>query len=192
MCRSANLISNRLRLLLSAALLLLAACASGPEPVEAPVEEPTAAETPASAPAPEAAPLEEARTYALPDDQSAPIDPGPPADQTGAAPAPASANTDTPSNPAVIALLDSAAAQARSGDAEQAAATLERALRIEPKNPWLWHRLAVLRMQQGRCDQAMELATRSNTLANSDERLLQGNRQVIDQCRAAAANTRRG
>ncbi|MFO1435970.1 MAG: tetratricopeptide repeat protein [Gammaproteobacteria bacterium] len=190
-----NSISRYLRWLTSVAVLMLAACASSPDPVEAPVEEAPVGEVPdstATAPAPEEAPLEEARTYALPDDQSAPMDPGQISSQTDAAPMPASPPVNTPSNPAVVALLDTAAAQANSGDADQAAATLERALRIEPKNPLLWHRLAVLRMQQGRYDQALELATRSNALANGDARLLQGNQQVIDQCRAALAGTRRG
>lgn len=56
---------------------------------------------------------------------------------------------------------------------------LERALRIEPRNPWLWHRLAVLRLQQGEWQQAIELATKSNTLSNEHTPLLMGNWQVI-------------
>jgi predicted Zn-dependent protease len=56
---------------------------------------------------------------------------------------------------------------------------LERALRIEPRNPWLWHRLAVLRLQQGEWRQALELATKSNTLSNDYPRLLMGNWKVI-------------
>ncbi len=60
-------------------------------------------------------------------------------------------------------------------------AMLERALRIEPRNPWLWHRLAVLRLQQGEWQQAIELASKSNTLSNEHPRLLMGNWQVISQ-----------
>jgi tetratricopeptide (TPR) repeat protein len=81
--------------------------------------------------------------------------------------------------PAVVALLDRAKSLANSGEGEQAAAMLERALRIEPHNPWLWHRLAVLRLQQGEWRQALQFATKSNTLSNDYPRLLMGNWKVI-------------
>lgn len=88
-------------------------------------------------------------------------------------------------SPAVVALLDQARNQARVGEGEQAAASLERALRIEPRNPWLWHRLAVLRLQQRYWDQAVDLANRSNSLAAGNPRLLGGNWQVIAEALAA-------
>jgi Tfp pilus assembly protein PilF len=104
-----------------------------------------------------------------------------------------SANTDkarqaTPvrrptAGPAVLALLDKAKSEANAGEGEQAAATLERAIGIEPKNPWLWHRLAVLRLQQGHWQQALDLATKSNTLAGENARLLGGNWEVIASAR---------
>ena len=80
---------------------------------------------------------------------------------------------------AVIALLAEATEQGRLGDGEQAAAILERALRIEPGNAWLWHRLAVLRMQQSDWGAALELAAKSNSLASGDSRLMGGNWKVI-------------
>jgi Flp pilus assembly protein TadD len=80
---------------------------------------------------------------------------------------------------AVIALLEQAKAQAGAGEGEQAAATLERAIRIEPRNPWLWHRLAVLRLQQGYWEEAIELAIKSNSLAGRNPRLQGGNWKVI-------------
>ena len=42
------------------------------------------------------------------------------------------------SSPAVVALLRQAENQANSGDLGAAAASLERAIRIEPRNPLLW------------------------------------------------------
>ena len=87
-------------------------------------------------------------------------------------------------SPAVAALLRLARSQADAGHGEQAAATLERALRIEPRNPWLWHRLAVLRLQQGYWDRAAELAKKSNLLARNHRRLLTGNLEVIQAARA--------
>jgi predicted Zn-dependent protease len=88
-------------------------------------------------------------------------------------------------SPAVVALLEEARQQAAAGDGEGAAASLERALRIEPKNPWLWHRLGVLRLQQGRPEEAMELAKKSNTLAAGNLYLLAGNWELIAQARQA-------
>ncbi|OOO02034.1 MAG: hypothetical protein USCGTAYLOR_01745 [Chromatiales bacterium USCg_Taylor] len=87
-------------------------------------------------------------------------------------------------SPAVAALLRLARSQADAGHGEQAAATLERALRIEPRNPWLWHRLAVLRLQQGYWDRAAELAKKSSVLARDHRRLLTGNLEVIQAARA--------
>ncbi|MGH8507156.1 MAG: tetratricopeptide repeat protein [Gammaproteobacteria bacterium] len=86
-------------------------------------------------------------------------------------------------SPAVAALLRLARARAEAGHGEQAAATLERALRIEPRNPWLWHRLAVLRLQQGYWDRSVELAKKSNLLARNHRRLLTGNLEVIQAAR---------
>ncbi len=87
-------------------------------------------------------------------------------------------------SPAVAVLLRLARSKAEAGHGEQAAATLERALRIEPRNPWLWHRLAVLRLQQGYWDRAAELAKKSNLLARDHRRLLTGNLKVIQAARA--------
>ena len=49
-----------------------------------------------------------------------------------------------PANPAVVALLNRANAAGRgAGNSIPAAASsLERAIKIDPGNPWLWHRLA--------------------------------------------------
>jgi len=86
-------------------------------------------------------------------------------------------------SPAVAALLRLARSQAEAGHGEHAAATLERALRIEPRNPWLWHRLAVLRLQQGYWDRSAELAKKSSVLARDHRRLLTGNLEVIQAAR---------
>ncbi|MGH8590248.1 MAG: tetratricopeptide repeat protein, partial [Gammaproteobacteria bacterium] len=67
-------------------------------------------------------------------------------------------------------LLTRARTLANAGKSEEAAATLERAIRIEPRNPWLWHRLAVLRLQEGQHSVAIELAKKSNVLARGNRR----------------------
>ena len=51
---------------------------------------------------------------------------------------------------------------------EQAAASLERALRIEPRHPRLWYNLAGVRLQQQDWKRAANLAQKSNALIGSD------------------------
>ncbi len=134
----------------------------------------------ASAPpaATQAAPVVDRSEPAPVVNESAPLTPLP------AAPATKSA-TPPPANPAVVALLDQAAAQGRSGHVDQSATTLERALRIQPENGWLWHRLAAVRLQQERYSETVELATKSTALARGDTKLIQANEDLISQAKAA-------
>lgn len=69
------------------------------------------------------------------------------------------------SSPVIVALMAEAQQSEAAGNRENAAATLERAIRIEPKNPMLWNRLAGIRMQQGKWQQALNMARKSNSLA---------------------------
>lgn len=82
-------------------------------------------------------------------------------------------------SPGVLALIQQAQAQAKAGDADKAVATLERALRIEPQNPWIWHRLAVIRLQQEQWQQTIDLASKSNSFSGDDPDLLYRNWRVI-------------
>jgi tetratricopeptide (TPR) repeat protein len=70
-------------------------------------------------------------------------------------------------NTAVVALMDAARADIAGGRLDAAVAPLERALRIEPRNPFLWQELARLRLQQGQYQQAEGLAARSNGWAEN-------------------------
>ena len=82
--------------------------------------------------------------------------------------------------PAVIAsLLQESNNYVSSGDTEKAIATLERALRIEPTNALLWHRFALIRLQQSNWQQAISLARKSNALAVDDESLRAENWSII-------------
>ena len=81
--------------------------------------------------------------------------------------------------------MDSARSDAASGRLAEAAATLERALRIEPRNPRLWHELAKVRLRQGDYSQAESLAARSNTYAGDDRDLRAANQKVVADARAA-------
>ena len=81
--------------------------------------------------------------------------------------------------------MDSAHADAAAGRLPDAAATLERALRLEPRNPRLWQELARVRLAQRDYVQAEQLAQRSNSWAGSDSALRAENARIIDQARAA-------
>ena len=82
-------------------------------------------------------------------------------------------------NPAVIALLDDTDLRFSQGDAEGAISSVERALRLEPRNPWLWHRLAVLRLRQGQWRQAIALAEKSNSLSVRHPEIRKANAELI-------------
>ncbi len=84
-------------------------------------------------------------------------------------------------NPAVLALMDETDYRLGEGAAEAAASSVERALRLEPKNPWLWHRLAVLRLQQGHWRQAVALAEKSNSLSIRHPELRKANAGLIER-----------
>lgn len=92
-------------------------------------------------------------------------------------------------NRAVIALLDRADMDFSGGKREAAGAALERALRIEPRNPWLWHQLAQVRLSQGQYAQAITLAKKSNSFSGKQHRLQADNWQLIGQSRIGQGNT---
>jgi predicted Zn-dependent protease len=129
---------------------------------------------------------------------SPPVQHQPPVVQQGgtlpAAPAPpATPGTTQPksvpmavrSSPAVVALLGQAENQANSGDLEAAASSLERAIRIEPRNPLLWYHLATVRLAQQEAAQAEQLAVKSNSLAAGNRLQQSRNWRLIARAREA-------
>ena len=88
-------------------------------------------------------------------------------------------------NSAVLALVQNAHTDVDAGRFPNAVATLERALRIEPKNPRLWQVLARVRLQQGEYAQAESVAARSNSWAVDDVSLRSENWRLISEARAA-------
>jgi predicted Zn-dependent protease len=104
-----------------------------------------------------------------------------PAPETAPAPEPA-ARTE---NLAIAGLLDGARTDAAAGRLANAAASLERALRIEPRNPRLWQELARVRLKQGDYAQAENTAARSNSWAGGDNGLRAENWRLIAQAREA-------
>jgi len=105
-----------------------------------------------------------------------PKQPGPPS-------APASENV------AVAGLMQGARTDADAGRLPNAAASLERALRIEPRNPRLWQELARVRLKQGEYAQAESTAARSNSWAGGDNGLRAENWRLIAEARSARGDT---
>ena len=99
--------------------------------------------------------------------------------------APAPAPAAPAENPAVARLMQTARADQAASRLGSAEASLERALRIEPRNPRLWQQLARIRLEQGQYDQAESLAARSNTWAGADNGLRADNWNLIAQARDA-------
>ncbi len=134
-------------LILSITILMLGACAS--VPVDRPVARPVPQSVVVDG---EGRPLEEApnvQTYRLPKGQVM--------------------------SPVAQGLLASARQQVETSNWEGAANSLERALRIEPRNAVLWERLANVRYEQRDWRQAIQLAAKSNTLAGTNETLRRQN-----------------
>ena len=86
-------------------------------------------------------------------------------------------------NPAVMDLLNDANRHTAAGRHDGAAASLERALKIEAKDAALWHRLARTRLDQGRAGLAEALAAKSNSLATGDPNLQAQNWRLIAKAR---------
>ena len=95
-----------------------------------------------------------------------------------------------PSNRAVSDLIAKADYLEQSGELETAAASLERAVRISPKDPIPWQRLARIRLRQKDAVQAEVLATKSNSLAGRSKRIMYQNWQIIKQARYLAGDVK--
>lgn len=80
---------------------------------------------------------------------------------------PAPAAPETPSSGLLTSVDEAIAA----GDLERAAAVSERALRIAPRDPQLWYRLASIRARQGRNEEAEGFARRALSFATADTAL---------------------
>jgi len=75
------------------------------------------------------------------------------------------------------------------GDVAGAVASIERALRIEPRNAYLWNRLAHLRLDQGQGKRAAELAAKSTSLAGADAKLKIENWRMIAKVKRSSGDS---
>jgi predicted Zn-dependent protease len=113
-----------------------------------------------------------------------PPPPGAPVEDRVSRPAPPASE-----NVAVLGLVQNARADTSAGRLANAGATLERALRIEPRNPRLWQELARVRLKQEEFAQAESLAVRSNAWAGSDAALRAENWRLIAEAREARGDS---
>jgi hypothetical protein len=88
-------------------------------------------------------------------------------------------------NPAVLALLEAAEQALREGQPAQAATLLERALRVEPRNPAVWHYLGLARHELGDYEQAEAMAAKSHGLAAGDRALRTRNARLLADAQRA-------
>lgn len=89
---------------------------------------------------------------------------------------------------AVELLIERADRQLQAKEFSGAVSSLERALRIEPRNAQLWHQLAEVRVAQQQLSKAAELAAKSNRYAAGDRVLKYGNWKIIARAKRAEGN----
>jgi predicted Zn-dependent protease len=80
-------------------------------------------------------------------------------------------DTFPPLSPAVGALVMAASQNTKAGDIESATTTIERAIRIEPRNATLYYKLALLRLRQSKPVMAEDLAKKAVLLASNDTQM---------------------
>lgn len=168
-------------------VLALGACAGRiPAPVESRVDVPVAPQSTAGTSTSELAASASAASEASSGAVEATPEAPPPEPQPAGDAAPETESTLTrlaALNPAIMDLLNAANEHSAAGRQDEAAAALERALKIEPADPGLWHRLARVRFDQGKPDLAEALAAKSNSLAAGDENLQAQNWRLIAKVR---------
>lgn len=91
-------------------------------------------------------------------------------------------------SPAILALVTEADRSSRAGDLDSAVVTLERALRIESRNPLLTYKLAKMRLQQGKPGLAENLAKKSALLSGKNKVLKKRAWLLISEARRLQNN----
>jgi tetratricopeptide (TPR) repeat protein len=83
----------------------------------------------------------------------------------------------------VLALYRQAQASRSAGKFDAALGQLERALRIEPRNPFIWQALAEVHLQAKNAEQATSAAQKSSSYARGNPYLEAGNWRLIGAAR---------
>lgn len=127
-------------------------------------------------------PAADARPEARPAPSRPPVETAAPAQRQLVLAAPAA------KTPAVDDILRDVRRRWAAGQHEQAAAGLERALRIEPANPYLWQHLAAVRLDQDKNALAEQFAAKSNSVAGENAPLRLRNWRIIAEARRRAGD----
>ena len=98
---------------------------------------------------------------------------------------PAEPSSRQPVNPIINDISQQTHQLIQNGQLEAAAQTLERGLRIAPKEASFWSQLAAVRLQQHRYGQALSLAAKSNSLAGGNRALIRRNQLIIEEAQRA-------
>ena len=93
-----------------------------------------------------------------------------------------------PMSPAVLALVSEAERSSASGDLESAVVTIERALRIDSRNPTLTYKLAAIRLKQFKPRLAEDLAKKAALLSADDKALKKKSWLLISEARRQQKN----
>ncbi len=89
------------------------------------------------------------------------------------------ARTAPPAGAATQTLINQSRAHQAAGNYEQAAASIERALRIEPRQPLLWLELGNIRLKEGDYTQAEGMGRKALSLSAGDAALTARSEQLI-------------
>ena len=89
------------------------------------------------------------------------------------------AEGDRDDGPQTGSLLGQATEFESSGDYAKSVSYIERSLRIDPENAYLWYRLANAYFKMGRYQEAIQFAQRSNSFSNRDQRQKTINQNLI-------------
>jgi tetratricopeptide (TPR) repeat protein len=84
-------------------------------------------------------------------------------------------------NAASAVLLERSRDERAAGSYAEAAASIERALRIDPNNPLLWIELAEIKAAEGDDDQAEMMARKALTLAGPDRSIVARAERLVDR-----------
>lgn len=108
-----------------------------------------------------------------------PVPEAPPAPEGSVEPPAVPPRTAPPANSATQALLTQSRVHQAAGRYDQAAASIERALRIEPRQPLLWLELGNIRLLEGDFTQAEGLGRKALSLSAGDAALTARAEQLI-------------
>ncbi|MBX6420538.1 MAG: tetratricopeptide repeat protein [Nevskia sp.] len=96
---------------------------------------------------------------------------------------------DSGATPGVLALYRQAQEARAAGHADQAEAALERALHLDPRNPFVWQALADAHLALNQADQAEAAAQKSTSLAHGNPYVEAGNWRLIAAARQARGDS---